>query len=194
MKRFFAAILAALLLLQLAACGGKTPVTTEDLTTTAEETTEATTEATSEEATATEEETTEEDTTEETTEEEPTEAEPDPMDVYKNSEFAPMMLEHYIYGTDYESLYDSYGREITIADVEEDPETGFAFIEVEGKKYLLGLDFLSMAMVYNTEPAGEYASREDVFAAWWRLYVKRWNYLLPEIPLYTNEYYRLPKQ
>ena len=100
-----------------------------------------------------------------------------------------MVLDHYIYGIDYESLYDSFGREVTIADVTQDPETGFAYIEADGERYELGLDFLSMAMVYNTEPAGAYATEEDVFAAWWRLYVTRWNALLPEIPLYTNDYF-----
>ncbi|MBQ5954012.1 MAG: hypothetical protein IJL47_08260 [Lachnospiraceae bacterium] len=179
MKKFIAIFLSMLLLVQLAACAGKTPETTEATTTEAETTTEAVT---------TKEETTEEETTEETTPEETTEAEPDPMDVYKDSEFAPMVLGHYTYGKDYESLYESFGRDITIADVIEDPETGFAYIEVNGKRYELGLDFLSMAMVGNTQPAGDYKTKEDVYAAWWRLYVTRWNYLLPEIPLYTNEY------
>jgi len=27
------------------------------------------------------------------------------------------------------------------------------------------------------------------YAYWWKLYIQRWNYLLPEIPLYSNEYY-----
>ena len=58
------------------------------------------------------------------------------------------------YGVDYVSLYSKFGKETSIADVEEDPETGFAYIEKDGVKYELGLDFLSMAMVYNTGPAG----------------------------------------
>lgn len=97
------------------------------------------------------------------------------------------------YGTDYVSLYSQFGSDVTIDDVTEDPETGFAYIERDGVRYTLGLDFLSMAMVYNTTvPEGSsYATADDVYAAWWRLYMQRWNYMLPEIPLYANEYYDL---
>ena len=31
------------------------------------------------------------------------------------------------YGKDYISLYEQFGKEVTIADVEEDPDTGFAY-------------------------------------------------------------------
>ena len=171
MKRFFAAVLTLVLVLQLAACSGK-PEKTSEADTTVPTSTE-----------------TEPVSTEPTTEPEPTEAEPDPLEIYWDGEFAEMVLDRYTYGKDYESLYDSFGRDITIADVTEDPETGFAYLEVEGKEYLLGLDFLSMAMVYNTEPVGGYRTAEEVYAAWWRLYVQRWNYLMPEIPLYVNDYY-----
>lgn len=95
------------------------------------------------------------------------------------------------YGVDYTSLYSQFGKETTIADVVEDDETGLCYIEKDGVQYELGLDFLSMAMVYNTDPAGEYETADDVYAAWWRLYMQRWNTLLPEIPLYSNEYYDL---
>lgn len=96
------------------------------------------------------------------------------------------------YGVDYVSLYSKFGKETTIADVTEDPETGFAYINKDGKDYELGLDFLSMAMVYNTDPEGtQYDNADDVYAAWWKLYMQRWNALLPEIPLYSNEYYDL---
>ncbi len=95
------------------------------------------------------------------------------------------------YGVDYTSLYSQFGKDITIADVIEDEETGFAYIEKDGVEYELGLDFLSMAMVYNAVPAGDYATADDAYAAWWRLYMQRWNALLPEIPLYSNEYYDL---
>nr|WP_296481722.1 hypothetical protein [uncultured Acetatifactor sp.] len=53
------------------------------------------------------------------------------------------------YGTDYVSLYSQFGKETSIADVIEDEETGFAYIERDGVRYQLGLDFLSMAMVYS---------------------------------------------
>ena len=97
------------------------------------------------------------------------------------------------YGTDYVSLYEQFGKDVTIADVTEDLETGFAYIERDGVKYELGLDFLTMAMVYNTSvpEGGTWASADDVYANWWKLYIQRWNYLLPEIPLYANEYYDL---
>ena len=111
----------------------------------------------------------------------------DPVEEYWCNEFDVMTLASKEYGTDYESLYDHVGKEITIADVQEDPDTGFGYIEVDGELHLLGLDFLSFAMVYNNEPAGEYKTADDVYAAWWRLYITRWNALLPEVPLYSNE-------
>ncbi len=94
---------------------------------------------------------------------------------------------------DYISLYDKYGKETSIADVTEDPSTGFAYIEKDGKQYELGLDFLTMAMVYNTQvpEGGMWETEDDVYATWWKLYIQRWNALLPEIPLYSNEYYDL---
>ena len=113
----------------------------------------------------------------------------DPADEYWCDEFDVMSLSSKEYGTDYTSLYEAVGKDITIADVTEDPDTGFAYITVDGEQHLLGLDFLSMAMVYNDEPAGEYETTDDVYAAWWRLYITRWNYLMPEVPLYSNEYY-----
>ena len=106
-------------------------------------------------------------------------------------EFDLMTLGNYEYGVDYQSLYEVCGSDITIADVIEDPETGLAYIEKDGELVELGMDFLSMAMVYNCTPAGDYETEDDVYAAWWRLYITRWNYLLPEVPLYSNEYYDL---
>ena len=97
------------------------------------------------------------------------------------------------YGVDYVSLYSEFGDTVTIDQVIEDDENGNAYIEIDGVYYTLGLDFLSRAMVYNTTvPAdGEWETEDDVYADWWRLYITRWNYLLPEIPLYSNEYYDL---
>ena len=97
------------------------------------------------------------------------------------------------YGVDYISLYEQFGADTTIDEVKED-EDGFAYITVDGKDYTLGLDFLTMAMVYNVEvPEGHdvYKTADDVYAGWWKYYIVRWNYLLPEIPLYSNEYYDL---
>ncbi len=98
-----------------------------------------------------------------------------------------------VYGEDYTALYEQFGKEVTIADVKEDTDTGFAYIEKDGTKYTLGLDFLSMAMVYNCQvPEGSsYESADEVYATWWKYYIQRWNYMLPEIPLYSNEYYDL---
>ncbi len=98
-----------------------------------------------------------------------------------------------VYGEDYTALYQQFGKDVTIADVIEDEETGTAYIVRDGKRHTLGLDFLSRAMVYNTTvpEGGEWADENDVYADWWRLYITRWNQMLPEIPLYTNEYYDL---
>ena len=100
-------------------------------------------------------------------------------------------LDGKVWGEDYISLYEQFGDDITIADLKENAD-GQAYITVDGKDYVLGLDFLSMAMVYNVEvPAGHavYKTAEDVYAGWWKYYITRWNYLLPEIPLYSNQYY-----
>ena len=115
----------------------------------------------------------------------------DAAQIAESPEFQVMTLGNFKYGEDYTSLYEKYGKDITIADVTEDEETGFAYITVDGQQYELGLDFLTMAMVYNTTPAGDYETEDDVYAAWWRMYITRWNYLLPEVPLYSNEYYDL---
>lgn len=101
-----------------------------------------------------------------------------------------LTLKNAEYGTDFITLYDQFGAEATIADVTED-EDGIAYLNVDGESYELGLDFLTMAMVYNTTvpEGGEYEDEYDVYATWYRLFMQRWNILLPEIPLYSNEYY-----
>lgn len=91
---------------------------------------------------------------------------------------------------DYDIVWDVIGSKVTIDMVTE--KRGIAYATVDGKEYELGLDFLSMAMVYSTQPVAgseEFATSEDVYAEWFRLYVQRWNDLLPEIPLYSNEYF-----
>ncbi len=95
---------------------------------------------------------------------------------------------------DYISLYEKYGKEVTIADVTEDENTGKCYITKDGKTYELGLDFLSRAMVYNVdvpENSEKYKTADDVYAQWWKLYIQRWNYMMPEVPLYANQYYDL---
>ena len=93
--------------------------------------------------------------------------------------------------TDYTSVYETIGSNVTIDMVTEDPDTGLATIEYEGVTYEAGMDFLSMAMVYNCQPAGEYETAEEVFNQWWKLYIQRWNYLACEVPLYANQYFDL---
>ena len=48
---------------------------------------------------------------------------------------------------DHTSVYDTIGAYITIDMVEEDLDTGLAYVQYEGTKYELGMDFLSYAMV-----------------------------------------------
>jgi predicted small lipoprotein YifL len=129
----------------------------------------------------------EEPAAEEPAAEEPAAEEPAGITAVESPEYASMKLAGLEYGTDYVSLYEQVGKSITIADVIEDPDTGLAYIEVNGEQHELGLDFLTMSMVYKNEPAGDYATTDDVYAAWWRLYITRWNMLLPEVPLYSNE-------
>lgn len=88
----------------------------------------------------------------------------------------------------YNSVYGKIGGKITIADVQE-KEDGRAYASVDGVEYELGMDFLSMAMVYNTQPVASFATAEAVYNEWWRLFMQRWNYLAPEVPLYSNQYY-----
>lgn len=97
------------------------------------------------------------------------------------------------WGVDYTSLYKQFGADVTVDQVIEDTATGLAYINVDGVDYELGLDFLTMAMVYNTSvpEGGIWETEDDVYATWWKLYIQRWNYLLPEVPLYSNEYYDL---
>lgn len=115
---------------------------------------------------------------------------PDPA-AYVSPEFAAMRLDKLEYGKDYVSLYERVGKGVSIADVTEDKTTGLAYLSVSGEMRELGLDFLSRAMVENIEPTDEFQTEDEVYAEWWRLYIQRWNHLLPEIPLYRNEYYCL---
>ena len=46
----------------------------------------------------------------------------------------------------------------------------------------LGMDYLSMAMVYDATTTEEYNQ-------WWMAYIERWNELMPDIPLYSNYYF-----
>lgn len=113
--------------------------------------------------------------------------EPDAEPVYEDVDVADAIVH-----ADYTSVYSQIGANVTIDMVTEDPDTGLATIEYEGKTYEAGMDFLSMAMVYNCavpEGSTEYQTEEDVFNEWWKLYIQRWNYLACEVPLYSNQYF-----
>ena len=78
----------------------------------------------------------------------------------------------------YTSVYDMIGAKVTIDMVTENDD-GTAKVTYEGKDYELGMDFLSMAMVYKTAVPenSQYETEDDVYAAWWKYYMTRWNYL-----------------
>ncbi len=91
---------------------------------------------------------------------------------------------------DFTSVYEMIGSKVTIGMVEEN-EDGIAFVTVDGVKYELGLDFLSMAMVYRAVPDDKVKTAEDAYNQWWKLFIQRYNYLALEIPLYSNQYFDL---
>lgn len=96
----------------------------------------------------------------------------------------PIDLADVVEHKDFTSVYDMIGSKVTIDMVKEDKATGLAYVTVDGVEYELGMDFLSGAMVYNSPD-------EDAFNQWWKLYIQRWNYLVPEVPLYSNQYFDL---
>ena len=89
---------------------------------------------------------------------------------------------------DYRSVYSKLGERVSV-DMVREAADGRAFATVDGVEYELGMDFLSMAMVYNTQPAGIFSTPTQVYNEWWRLFIQRWNLLAPEAPLYSNQYY-----
>ena len=88
----------------------------------------------------------------------------------------------------YASVYAEIGKNVTLDHVRED-EAGRAYASVDGVEYELGMDFLSMAMVYNATPTETFQTAEAAYNEWWRLFIQRWNLLVPEVPLYSNQYY-----
>lgn len=94
---------------------------------------------------------------------------------------------------DYTSVYEMIGKRVTVDMVEEDIQ-GIATVAVDGVRYTLGMDFLSMAMVYNTAPIEDnekFSTSEAIYNEWWRLFIQRFNRLVPELPLYSNQYFDL---
>lgn len=98
------------------------------------------------------------------------------------------VLKDVVYRENYDSVYGAIGKEVTVDMVREGAD-GKAYVTYAGKEYELGMDFLSMAMVYNTRPAGVFSTPTQVYNEWWRLFMQRWNMLAPEAPLYSNQYY-----
>jgi SAM-dependent methyltransferase len=98
------------------------------------------------------------------------------------------VLKDVVYRENYDSVYDTIGKEVTVDMVREGAD-GKAYVTYDGKEYELGMDFLSMAMVYNTRPAGVFSTPTQVYNEWWRLFMQRWNMHAPEAPLYSNQYY-----
>jgi len=82
---------------------------------------------------------------------------------------------------DYSSnrLYDEYDKAFPY-DLKAEKLTYEQAVEASGDK--LGMDYLSMAMVYN-------ATTEEEYNQWWMAFIERWNELMPDIPLYSNYYY-----
>ena len=98
------------------------------------------------------------------------------------------VLQDVVHRENYTSVYEKIGDRVTLDMVREDEE-GRAYATVDGQEYELGMDFLSMAMVYNATPTQGYATPTDAYNEWWRLFIQRWNMLAPEAPLYSNQYY-----
>ena len=127
---------------------------------------------------------------------EPTDDSTDPVEVpsWTMSEEEQSMdyFKEYEYGTDYVDLYGAIGDKVTADMVEE--RDGLAYVTVDDTEYELGMDFLSMAMVYKCDPiegSEEFSTADDVYNFWWKLYIQRWNYLAVEVPLYSNQYYHV---
>lgn len=76
-------------------------------------------------------------------------------------------------------VYDEYDKAFPY-DLKADKLSYEEAVAASGDK--LGMDYLSMAMVYN-------ATTEEEYNQWWMAYIERWNELMPDIPLYSNYYY-----
>lgn len=82
----------------------------------------------------------------------------------------------YAYSNNY--LKDPYDLAYSYAD------NGDKTFEDDKNTENLGLDYLSMAMVYR-------ATTEEQYAYYFQRFVIRWNEMVPEIPLYCNVYYNV---
>ncbi len=79
-------------------------------------------------------------------------------------------------------LYDEYDVAFPYYDEDGNHEKLSYADAVAASGDKLGMDYLSMAMVYD-------ATTEEEYNEWWKAYIERWNELLPDIPLYSNYYY-----
>ncbi len=79
-------------------------------------------------------------------------------------------------------LYDEYDAAFPYYDADGSHEKRSYAEALEKSGGKLGMDYLSMAMVYDA------ASNEE-YLEWWTAYIQRWNELIPDIPLYCNFYY-----
>lgn len=91
-------------------------------------------------------------------------------------------LYNYWLGNSVNKLSDPYDASFSWWDEE---NQGLSFDEAKEKANgHLGMNYISMAMVYSVDP-GETAE----YNKWFKEYMIRWNELLPDIPLYSNIYY-----
>lgn len=88
-------------------------------------------------------------------------------------------LDPVYFGYSSNKLFDEYDVAFPY-DITAEKLTYAEAMEASGGK--LGMDYLSMAMVYNAKTVEEYNE-------WWEAYIERWNSLLPDIPLYSNYYF-----
>ncbi len=80
-------------------------------------------------------------------------------------------------------LFDSYDKAFPYNDKADGTHTSRTFEEaMTASNGKLGMDYLSMAMVYDAKTEAEYNQ-------YWKAYMLRWNELMPDIPLYSNVYY-----
>ncbi|MBQ7769761.1 MAG: hypothetical protein IJ373_01080, partial [Clostridia bacterium] len=62
-----------------------------------------------------------------------------------------------VYRENYDSVYAAIGEKVTLDFVREGAD-GRAYVTVDGREYELGMDFLSMAMVYNARPTALFST------------------------------------
>ncbi len=79
-------------------------------------------------------------------------------------------------------LYDEYDKAFPYYDADGNHNKLSYEDAMEASGGKLGMDYLSMAMVYDATTTEEYNE-------WWMAYIQRWNALIPDIPLYSNYYY-----